>query len=638
MALQPGETILDKYRIVKTLGEGAMGRVWLAEECIANKRLVAIKEPLPKTLNNDASRDYFERELEISTRLYELNVPHVVRAITVEPFEGYYLLVMDYKSGGDLAKLIEQHPASLPIERAVSIALDVLAALDGAHKCPQQIIHRDVKPSNILLDNEDVGLAKAYVTDFGFAQLPSMSGRSRLAAPGHPNTPWYAAPEQLNSGAPLKPAADLYAVGCVLWEMLTGQKYSDYRQERGTKALRCTIRRASQGYRLSSWLPGSKPSVQRRDVPPWLDAVVMKALRDRPEDRWQSADEMTRAIKVGQQKDFQRTEKIKRRQQAKAQGLALVHRLVGIERSVGRQLDLAQNRWRQATIRSQEILRRSWSSLMQGTRNAKLSRSWWMLVPFIGLLLVAISMVLIGTPDLNVPDQAMPKTDMEMVNVPAGEFVMGSPFGYRHSPNESPQRSVYVNSFSIDKTEVTVAQYRRCVEDEACSPPVAAPGCNYQVEGKSDHPINCVTWHQARTYCLWVNKRLPSEAEWEKAARGTDARVYPWGNDWDAAKVNSKESGISATVAVGVFQLGASPYGALDMAGNVWEWTEDWYNTSYYEQSPVENPRGPDAGETRVLRGGAWLNTKEDVTVTRRVGLSPDGAFTYAGFRCAHSP
>ena len=174
----------------------------------------------------------------------------------------------------------------------------------------------------------------------------------------------------------------------------------------------------------------------------------------------------------------------------------------------------------------------------------------------------------------------------DMCDVPAGPFMMGcnSAVDTECASSEYPYHSVTVPGFKIDKYEVTASEYKACVTASGCTAANTDSGCNYNVSGKESHPINCVDWAQAKAYCTWAGKRLPTEAEWEKAARGTDGRKYPWGNDaldCDHAVHSANGCSNSSTAPVGSKPAGVSPYGAEDMVGNVWEWVEDWYHDTY---------------------------------------------------------
>ncbi|MFB0545729.1 MAG: formylglycine-generating enzyme family protein [Anaerolineae bacterium] len=221
----------------------------------------------------------------------------------------------------------------------------------------------------------------------------------------------------------------------------------------------------------------------------------------------------------------------------------------------------------------------------------------------------------------------------EMVYVPAREFIMGSSDSDSMASNdEKPQHTVYLDAFWIDKYEVTNAQYRKCVEAGACAPPHDTR--YYDDPAYADHPVVYVDWPQAKAYCQWAGGRLPTEAEWEKAARGTDGRIWPWGNEWYEHKANTLEAGPGDTTAVGSYPQGASPYGALDLAGNVWEWVADWYDAGCYPRSPSRNPQGPHWGANKVLRGGSWY---ADQRYARCAYRNSSHSFGYegGGFRCA---
>jgi len=221
-----------------------------------------------------------------------------------------------------------------------------------------------------------------------------------------------------------------------------------------------------------------------------------------------------------------------------------------------------------------------------------------------------------------------PKDGAELCFVPAGEFIMGSNDGL---DNERPQHRVYLDGYWIYKYEVTVAQYRKFCQATGRKMPLP-PEWGW----KDDHPIVYVTWDDAVAYAKWAGVRLPTEAEWEKAARGTDGREYPWGNKWDASKCNNYWTGPKQTTAVGSYPQGVSPYGVHDMAGNVWEWCADWYDPNYYRSAPSKNPLGPSSGMYRVVRGSSWIYENPDrFRCALRDFYNPEVRFGNYGFRCA---
>lgn len=253
-----------------------------------------------------------------------------------------------------------------------------------------------------------------------------------------------------------------------------------------------------------------------------------------------------------------------------------------------------------------------------------------------------------------------PSPPARMNFVFAGEFTMGSPEG-EGSDDEHPPHTVYLDAFHIDPYEVTNEQfvefvaatdYRTAAEetgwgwvwrDEGLKEVKGADwrhphGPDSSIEDKMDYPVVQLSWNDAVAYCQWVGKRLPTEAEWEKAARGIDGRKYPWGNEApDKTKLNY-DWNVGDMTEVGSYANGAIFYSAYDMAGNVWEWVADWYDADYYSKAPEQNPQGPDSGEERVQRGGGWGDDAYYVRTTARGRRPPDFACNVVGVRCAASP
>jgi formylglycine-generating enzyme len=244
-------------------------------------------------------------------------------------------------------------------------------------------------------------------------------------------------------------------------------------------------------------------------------------------------------------------------------------------------------------------------------------------------------------------------TKSEMVRVPAGWFIMGSTKktdrnAYRF---EFPQRRVYLDAYQIDKYEVTALEYLKFVLDTGRNPLVdwRYDGGNFQ-ESMAHHPVMHVNWHEADAYCRWAGKRLPTEAEWEKAARGEDGRLYPWGNQIAGlSRANFGRSGLSGPVrdrperlllyppiiSVDKYENGASPYGVHQMIGNVAEWVADWYHPDYYKTAPDRNPKGPEEGTQKGFRGGGWIDSTTTARSAQRNGTDPNTSINWLGFRCA---
>ena len=241
----------------------------------------------------------------------------------------------------------------------------------------------------------------------------------------------------------------------------------------------------------------------------------------------------------------------------------------------------------------------------------------------------------------------------EMVRVPAGSFIMGSDKKVDHNAYrpEFPQRNVYVDAFDIDKFEVTTVRFLKFVLATNRPPLIdwQYDGGNFQ-ETMVNHPVMHVSWFDADAYCKWAGKRLPTSAEWEKAARGEDGRIYPWGNEpAGLSRANFGRTGLSGPVrdrperlllyppiiSVDKYENAVSPYGVFQMAGNVAEWTADWYDPDYYKNAPNRNPKGPEKGTQKAFRGGGWIDSTPSVRPAQRNGADPNTKMNWLGFRCA---
>jgi formylglycine-generating enzyme required for sulfatase activity len=234
---------------------------------------------------------------------------------------------------------------------------------------------------------------------------------------------------------------------------------------------------------------------------------------------------------------------------------------------------------------------------------------------------------------------ATPAKD-EMILIPAGSFLMGADPDAPFNPwyGEYPQHEVNLSSFMISKTEVTNLMYRQCVYEDACESPIEVSSStrdDYFTNAQfNSYPVVNITWAQAENFCRWMGQRLPTEAEWEYAARGTSGNLFPWGNTPPNCSLANYQGCNGDTVPVGSYSSGVSPFGLFDMAGNVNEWVSDWMGEGYYYDSPVDNPPGPDSGMDHIIRGGGWTDPMRELRSTSRGGMDPGKHDSSVGFRC----
>ena len=622
MTYQPGQTIAGKYQIEKQIGQGAFGVVYLVTHLKLNapRALKVLRRDAPgigSTLFHDC-RARFEQESQLGARL---DHPHIIRIHDFEESEGELVLAMEYAPGGSLQRLLaktRQEGQLLPVERAVHIGREVAEGLAAMHAI--DVIHRDLKPSNILFDAQ----GRAKIADLGLAQVPhGPSMRSQLSQPmPHPGTPAYMSPEQENSGAYLTPPSDVYTLGIILFEMLTGRNYKGQ-------------------------MPGTRLRQLRPDAPAWLDGLLGKMLAKDAEKRPWDGEKTAKALQQGAKK---RTATWWKWWYALAGAVVVlfVGVMVAVAPGIWGNIGLSEP---SPTVAAEQVSK-PLTEMVSTTEiiNSPTSPQTQVVsathtpTPTITFNMInsTPTKMLTPTPTLMLKPkptigstQISPKDGMAMVYVPEGAFEMGSKTMSSGYPDEKPIHTVYLDAFWIDQTEVTNAMYADCVADGSCK-----NMADYMDEtGKKGHPVVGVDWYNAHAYCEWAGRRLPSEAEWEKAARGTDGRTYPWGEGISCSLANYKPENycVGDTSAVGSYPNGASPFGALDMAGNVREWVQDWYDSDYYNNSPSSNPTGPSSGDSRVLRGGSWDINSWVMRLALRYWYVPTFAEDYLGFRCATS-
>ena len=617
---------LGRYHILEQIGEGGMANVYKAFDTRL-ERDVAVKiirrqafpeEQLERILKR------FEREAKALARMSH---PNIVKVHDYGEYEGSPYLVLEYLPGGTLKDRTGQ---PMPWEQALQLLTPIVDSLSYAHK--HKIIHRDLKPSNILLSET----SQPLLTDFGIAKILELEDGQTLTGTGvGVGTPEYMAPEQ-GMGKDVDSRADVYALGVVLYELLTGRK-----------PYTADTPMAVVFKHMTDPLP--RPRIYVPNLPDGVEKLLFKSLAKKPADRYQTMDELGAALQ-----DLLGT-----RTQSPAPASPGT---ASTKDSLETRLQEPEEALTTDTLEQPEPSPPKMS--LPTSQPAKKLPAWWPRA-MAGLVFLV---VLIGwfasddpaqvfptktptstftpeptnaphataTPVLGVGSNwTRPAEGMSMSFIPAGEFQMGSDDG---DGDEQPVHSVYLDAFWMDQTEVTNAMYADCVTAGACGTP---GGRYFDAPNYADHPVTYVSWNAAETYCEWAGARLPTEAEWEKAARGgLEGANYPWGDQIPSCAVGA-ENGAQyyscggGTVSVGSF--GENGYGLYDMAGNVYEWVADWYDGEYYASSPGNNPSGPSSGNSRVLRGGSWYYNNYALRSAYRYRTDPTYAYLNIGFRCSRS-
>jgi serine/threonine-protein kinase len=680
-----GTVLDDKYRLDKKIGEGGMGAVYRATHIHMDSQF-AVKL-LHKTMVADQQAvERFRREARAAARIRHAN------AVSVTDFgvtkEGTVYLVMEYLEGGDLRDKLRKVKAFGPVE-TVRIMMQTCAAIDEAHR--KGIVHRDLKPDNIwLLKTEGSPDEQVKVLDFGIAKLKTAGpGAANLTQQGMiVGTPHYMSPEQCR-GEELDARSDIYSLGIILYEMLTGSV-----PFRAPTPVGVVLKHANE-------MPVPLREVNPQ-IPEPIERVVMRTLSKNREERPHSAAELGRELAealhqsgggtidlsgfpstgdlpayistTGQrtapqsdqatggpssgpitQHGTRATDPHKTGRVGASSTAAMTSHQAGVAphpQTGAHQpgTDSTQVMSSRPSIPLPAVPGSGSTPLtvqqsgagaiaVPASSNIKYVAIAGVVIVFIAVVAVAI-WAMRGTGTVTNTNQPVgpiggPTTSggppEGMVLIKGGTFKMGTD-DPTAGDSDKPAHDVTVSDFYLDQNEVTNEMYQQFVKQTGRKPPDNWTGAEFP-PGEGKFPVRFVTWHDAKAYAEWAGKRLPTEAEWEYAARGTEGRIYPWGKSWSPQLSNSLEDNRKGPMAVGSYPRGATPEGVMDLAGNVAEWVEDiWVPYPGGNADPGPTCQGIDC---RSYRGGAFSAPKDRLQTTYRWWDDPNSKYAYLGFRCA---
>lgn len=606
------DVVGNKYQILCRIGGGGMAQVYLARHRF-HGGLFAIKVLAEHLADDPSIVSRFEHEARMAASL--ANHPNIVPIFDIGEGNGLHYLVMQFIPGEDLASFLRRE-GPIPLPAAANVIAQATEALSCAEA--RHIVHRDLKPANMLLD--ETGRVK--LLDFGIARIADTS--NGLTRPGESlGTPYYMSPEQVR-GESCDIRSDLYALGVVFFELLSGHKPFENESAPAVQIAHLTV-------------PPPSLLDYDRSLPEPCDAIVQKLLAKQPADRYQNTGELIEVLtrygantgpgtlRPSIHPDMQ--EAIRRAQELPLDRQPTPVPTSSPSPSVAR-IDAAVTPT--ATV-STAVPSAPAASVETVTGPKSTSRPWF-LIGGIAVLLVALAggaLVWLRHPkpvpapsNITTLPPVYSDTHGRMVLVPAGTFVFGS--AADHSA-----RNMTLPAFYIDETEVSNAEYRRFCEATGHAPPQTEDYASHR-----EYPVSGVSFADASAYADWAGKRLPTEEEWVKAARGTDNRMYPWGDTpWSGDVPTSLEP-------VDSNPLRRSPYGAYNMAGNVWEWTATPFSPSSAQMNAMRQLlKGQSfSADWRVMKGGSFAHgDSEDFALVGHRALPVDARSPWIGFRCARN-
>jgi serine/threonine-protein kinase len=627
MTIAPGAT-LGPYRIIDQIGHGGMATVYKAYHA-ALDRYVAIKVLNPAIKDDPNFLSRFQREARIVAKL---DHPNIVPIFDFAIHEDTPYLVMRYIEGKPLKAILRGAPLSLT--QTLILIRPVVTALDYAHA--RGVLHRDIKPSNIIIGQD----GQIYLADFGLARM-MQSATSTLSQDSLIGTPQYLAPEQAKND-PTDARTDVYALGVVLFEMLTGRVPFS----------------ADTPYAIihdQIYTSPPPPSSINPDLSSDLDQVILTALAKDPNARFANVLDLFTALEKAAGIPSSELSELRSNQTrifkldnprvlAVIAGALVIALIFAFNQFFGAPPSMPNP---SATTNLQPIALAS----VPATETPTIVSSPTVvptpvptLAPTSTPTLTPIPLTPTITPS---PTIAAPPG---MVYIPAGIFWMGAnPEDGQANANEKPGHSVEVSAFFIDQYEVSNDDYRRCVTAGNCEIPRGvhspqSPNVAYGNPAFDNLPVVLVSHRMASLYCEWLGKRLPREAEWEKAARGSaDPRIYPWGNAWEGERANSAMGNLGPVPIFTYTPKGCSPFGVCNMVGNVAEWIADAYSPTFYADSirtlippaVIRDPFNSDFNSGNfVIRGGSFKSNAFDSRISKRTFRTAGEAVDDLGFRC----